>query len=66
MAIGPVHQKRVDLNKTKRSSSSFPGCIGHAAMELARKLKKKYGPAPKLVALIFAGENSGDDEGESA
>ena len=43
--IASVHQKCVDMTKSK----TVTDCVGAPASQLARRLKKKYKSAPKLV-----------------
>lgn len=58
-AVTAVHQKCADMNKKKGESQ----CVGSAANQLARKLKKKYGSKPKLEKR-FHGEKADADSAD--
>jgi thioredoxin reductase (NADPH) len=59
-AVAVVYQKCADMNKKKSDKQ----CVGSAANQLARKLKKKYGSKPKLEKR-FQGE-AADADGSSS
>lgn len=56
--VEQVHQKCVEMNK------KIGHCVGASANQLARKLKKKYGSAPKLVPRFHETDRQAKDKTE--